>query len=147
MYGLTNEEKLKFIIKTSNELGVTAYEYGQNTKISELGARNILSGESKNPRTKNLNIMLQYLESKVVGTGYKEETVLKLVKEPDDEKNYKKEDDLETIMFNRFYKKLEPELREHEEKLLTLRKDFKLLSELVMQNKNPSKEIKKDKSS
>ena len=68
MYGLTKEQKLKFIIEKSEELGISSYEYGQNTEISDLGARNILTGESKNPRTKNLNIMLRYLENKVVGT-------------------------------------------------------------------------------
>lgn len=69
MYNLTNEEKLDFIIKKSEELGITSYEYGQETELSDLGARNILNRNSKNPRTKNLNIMLQYLESKVVGSG------------------------------------------------------------------------------
>ena len=64
MYGLTKEQKLKFIIEKSEELGISSYEYGQNTEISDLGARNILTGESKNPRTKNLNIMLRYLENK-----------------------------------------------------------------------------------
>lgn len=64
MYDLTNKEKLEFIIETSKKLGISSYEYGQNTSLSDLGARNILSGESKNPRTKNLNIMLEYLESK-----------------------------------------------------------------------------------
>jgi phage repressor protein C with HTH and peptisase S24 domain len=63
MYGLSKEEKLKFIVEKSSELGISSYEYGQNTSISDLGARNILEGKSKNPRTKNLNIMLDYLES------------------------------------------------------------------------------------
>lgn len=69
MYDLTKDEKLKFIIEKSEELGITSYEYGQNTSISDLGARNILTGESKNPRTKNLNIMLEYLMKKVTGTN------------------------------------------------------------------------------
>lgn len=63
MYGLTKEEKLDFIIETSKKMGITPYDYGQNTSISDLGARNILTGISKNPRTKNLNIMLEYLIS------------------------------------------------------------------------------------
>lgn len=68
MYGLTKEEKLKFIIEKSLELGITSYEYNQKTSLSLKGAHNILSGESKNPRTKNLNVMLEYLESKLTGS-------------------------------------------------------------------------------
>jgi len=71
---LTKEEKLDFIIKKSEELGITSYEYGQNTSLSDLGARNILTKVSNNPRTKNINIMLEYLESKVLGNQAAEPT-------------------------------------------------------------------------
>ena len=67
MYGLSKEEKLKFIIEKSKELGISSYEFGQNTPLSDLGARNILEGKSKNPRTKNLNTMLDYLETLETG--------------------------------------------------------------------------------
>lgn len=67
MYNLSDEEKLKFIREKAEELLITAYEFGKETDISTLGAQNILDGKSKNPRTKNLNIMLQYIESKEVG--------------------------------------------------------------------------------
>lgn len=83
MYGLSKEEKLKFIVKTSKEMGVTSNEYGDNTKISTMGAHNILTGSSKNPRVKNLNIMLEYLinlqQKKRV---YNKDEVLSLVEEP-----------------------------------------------------------------
>lgn len=46
---LTKEEKLDIIIKKAEELGVTSYEFGQNTSLSDLGARNILNRVSKNP--------------------------------------------------------------------------------------------------
>lgn len=68
MYGLTKEQKLKFIRETSKKLGISSYDFGKNTLLSDLGARNILDGISKNPRTKNLNIMLDYLESIQTGT-------------------------------------------------------------------------------
>lgn len=74
MSDLTKEDKLDFIIKKSKELGITSYEYGQNTSLSDLGARNILTRVSTNPRTKNLNIMLDYLESKVLGNQAAEPT-------------------------------------------------------------------------
>lgn len=70
---LNKEQKLHFIIKKSKELGISSYEYGQNTSLSDLGTRNILTSVTKNPRTKNLNIMLEYLENKIVGTEVKEE--------------------------------------------------------------------------
>lgn len=83
MFGLTKEEKLQFIIEKSEELGITSYEYGQNTEISDLGARNILTGESKNPRTKNLNVMLEYLQTKIVGSNlHNKHENLPFLKEP-----------------------------------------------------------------
>ena len=83
MYGLSKEEKLKFIIEKSEELAVTAYEFGNNTELSDIGARNILSGESKKPREKNLNIMLEYLENKVLGSKLdNKEGDFPLLKEP-----------------------------------------------------------------
>jgi len=82
MYDLTKDEKLDFIIKKSKELEITPYDFGNNTEISVQGASNILERKSKNPRTKNLNIMMQYLESKVVGTQYKEGDIVNKVEEP-----------------------------------------------------------------
>ena len=61
---LNNLEKLEFILKTSEELGITAYEFGKNTDISSVGTHDILTGKSKNPRTRNLNAMLAYIELK-----------------------------------------------------------------------------------
>lgn len=143
MYGLTDEYKLEFIIKKSKELGITAYEYGQNTQISELGARNILNRVSEKPRTKNLNIMLEYLESKVVGTELKKDFQMHVVKEPLD--NYSKEDDLETIIYKRVYEKIKPEIEAQNEKILTLRKDFKRLFEQFIDNKMKQETNQKNK--
>ncbi len=83
MYNLTNKEKLDFILKKSKELQITAYEFGENTSISTVGAHNILTGESKNPRTKNLNTMLKYLETKVLSNELDNKEVTKtLLQEP-----------------------------------------------------------------
>lgn len=69
MYGLTKEQKIDFIIEKSAELNISAYEFGENTKITATGARNILTRQSENPRNKNLDIMMDYLMSKVTGTN------------------------------------------------------------------------------
>jgi hypothetical protein len=61
---LEKQEKLRIIISKSEELDIKAYEYGQNTDITSVGARNILSGASKNPRSKNIDIMLNYIKKK-----------------------------------------------------------------------------------
>lgn len=63
MKDLTNKKKLDYILKMSKKLGITSYDFGQNTPISDLGARNILNGNSQNPRTKNINIMYDYIKS------------------------------------------------------------------------------------
>lgn len=142
MYNLSKEEKLRFIIEKSKELGISPYEYGQNTDISDLGARNILTGESKNPRTKNLNIMLKYLESKVVGTALEETNKVRPINEPYTEYNT---NSLEDIIFRKMLKKLQPEFEKRDAKILTLRKDLKRIhDQLIMKD---LKEIDKNKKS
>lgn len=94
MYGLTNEEKLSKIRKFSKELGITAYDFGENTSISAVGARNILEGISKNPRTKTLNIMLEYLEDQQIGYNLEANSKkLPLLAEPSINLSTKKTDD------------------------------------------------------
>lgn len=146
MYGLSDKEKLDFIIKTSKELGITANDFGENTKLSTMGAYNILNGISTNPRTKNLNIMLEFLESKVTGTALDINPHMHVVKEA--KANYG-EEDLETIIFKRVYEKLKPEIEAQNEKILTLRKDFKRLFDQFMDAKlkEEIKPKKNDKSS
>lgn len=118
MKELTVEEKLNYIIKKAEELNITAYEFGNNTEISTLGASNILNGTSKNPRMKNLNIMLQYIESKIVGAKYNQEIDPNFAREPNDE-NYK-DDDLETIMYKRIYRRFERKFTDIENRLRKL---------------------------
>lgn len=65
---LTIEEKINLIKKVCEENDITAYEIGENTSISSMGVHNILTGESKNPRNKTLNIILEYIEKRLLGT-------------------------------------------------------------------------------
>ena len=83
MYGLTNEQKIDFIIKKSKQLGITSYDYGQNTSLSDLGARNILNRISKNPRSKNLDIMIKYLEDKMIESGSIDRLLNEINEEPE----------------------------------------------------------------
>jgi len=111
MYNLNNDEKLDFIIKTSKKLGVTSNDYGENTKLSTMGAHNILTGESKNPRTKNLNIMLEYLEKLQTGKNFNKP----VLKEP--EEQY---DSIDNILFNKIYNKFQYKFEEIDKRLTTL---------------------------
>ena len=66
---LSKEEKIKLIQEVSEKHGITSNQFGDNTKISNMTAYNILSGKSKNPRIHNLDIMLNYIEDKIVGSA------------------------------------------------------------------------------
>ena len=80
---LDDEFLLNFIKEKCKELGISGYDIGKNTSISEQSAYKILDGTTKNPRRKNLLMILDYLESKVIGTNYKENNEkLNTVKEP-----------------------------------------------------------------
>lgn len=144
MYGLTNEELLLVVIEKSEKLGITAYEFGDKTDLSSVGAHNILTRESKNPRRKNLVMMLQYLESVQLKKNYKEESpVLQIAKEPEAEDV----SNLEEIIFERMYAKLEPELTAMNQKLTSMRMDLKtlhdnqiLLKKQIRESENKSRQ-------
>lgn len=137
MYGLSNKQKLDFIKKYSEELGVTSYEFAQHTIMSDLGARNILNGVSKNPRTKNLNAMLEYLQDKVRGSALDEplEEVLNGVSEP----LSKEKLSLEDIIYTKIYRKLNPELEYIQHEIEELKKEQNNLNDKYLQILNKVK--------
>ena len=59
---ISNHFLLKTILKACKEDGVTSYDIGQNTSISNQAAYKILKGITQNPRRKNLLEILNYLE-------------------------------------------------------------------------------------
>lgn len=61
-------EKLDLIKKISTEHDISAYVIGQNTSISASSAHKILNGDQENPRTKTLNIILDFLEQEIAGS-------------------------------------------------------------------------------
>lgn len=119
MYGLTNEEKLEHILKTSKDLGVSPNDFGDNTEISTMGAYNILNGISKNPRTKNLNIMMKYLEKLQLGKNKNENKV--------EEPPGSYAPSLETIIYNMVYDKVRVEIEDINKKLSTLQAEIEKL--------------------
>lgn len=95
---LDDKKLLNFIKDKCKELGVTGYDIGKNTSISEQSAYKILDGTTENPRRKNMIKILEYLESKVMGTE------INVVAEPKEEyKNY-----TEATIFEK-YSKLQEE--------------------------------------
>lgn len=68
MYGLSKEEKLKFILKTYKELNISANTISKNTKLTEAGIQRILNGTSKNPQENSLNEIILFFEKKVLGS-------------------------------------------------------------------------------
>ncbi|HET8886794.1 MAG TPA: hypothetical protein VFM70_10635 [Salinimicrobium sp.] len=68
MSRLTVEEKLNLVLELVEKHRITAYEIGENTDLNSSGVHRILTGEVKKPREKTLNLILQYIESRIVGT-------------------------------------------------------------------------------
>ncbi|XRE42245.1 hypothetical protein ACIVBQ_000449 [Tenacibaculum discolor] len=68
---INKEEKIKLIKDLAEKSGITPYQIGLETSISISSATKIFNGEQPNPRTKTLNIILDYLEEAIVGTHSK----------------------------------------------------------------------------
>jgi transcriptional regulator with XRE-family HTH domain len=60
-------EKLQHIKKVCEEEDLTAYKIAQATGLSSVGIQKILNSETKNPNNSTLNIIMEYLEEKVLG--------------------------------------------------------------------------------
>lgn len=68
---MTTTEKIKLIREIAEKHDIKAYDIGKNTEISLTSARNVLEETGINPRTKTLNIILEYLEFTIAGTDSK----------------------------------------------------------------------------
>lgn len=60
-------EKVEHIKKVCEEEDLTAYKIAQATGLSSVGIQKILNSETKNPNNSTLNIIMEYLEEKVLG--------------------------------------------------------------------------------
>lgn len=65
---MNREEKLRLVLDLVQKHGITAYEIGENTPLNTSGVHRILNGEIKKPREKTLTTILEYIESRIVGT-------------------------------------------------------------------------------
>lgn len=84
MYNLTKEQKLNFILEQVKILGVSAYEISKKTNLTDAGVGRILNRSVKNPHENTLNTIIEFLESKVLGSNLKENYAQNLVSEPEE---------------------------------------------------------------
>ena len=97
MYGLTKKQKLKFVLQKIEELEISSYEIGKKTGLSVAGLDKLINGSVKNPHEKTLNEIINFLESKALGTNLNTNNTQNLVSEPERENltkessNYMKE--------------------------------------------------------
>lgn len=68
MYNLTKKEKLDFIKQKVKELNISAYTISKKINLTEAGIGKILNGTIKNPHESTIDILLLYLEEKVLGS-------------------------------------------------------------------------------
>lgn len=68
MYNLTKKEKLDFIKQQIENLKISAYTISKKINLTEAGIGKILNGTVKNPHESTLDILLLYLEDKVLGS-------------------------------------------------------------------------------
>ena len=96
MYGLSKKQKLEIVLEKIKELEISSYEIGKKTGLSIAGIDKLLSGIVKNPHESTLNTILEFLESKVLGSNLIENNT-HFLSEPKEnyifekEKNYNKE--------------------------------------------------------
>ena len=95
---LSDKKKVELIRKIAKDNNISSYHIGENTSVSNKTAYNILNDDEINPRTKTLNIILDYLEKAIVGTKGNAELVDKYTTEfrnsinaAEEESNYKKD--------------------------------------------------------
>ena len=65
---LGDKKKLELIRKIAKDNDISPYQIGENTTLSNKTAYNILNNDNITPRTKTINIILEYLENAIVGT-------------------------------------------------------------------------------
>lgn len=81
---LTLKEKTDLVVDLCHKNDITAYEIGKETGLSIAGIQKILNNEVKKPRNKTLNLILEYIENKIVGTQIDNKNLNEsIVNEPD----------------------------------------------------------------
>lgn len=65
---MTNEAILDIILKACKDFSITAYEISKHTKFSAGGVQKILDGKTKKPNRQTLLTILDFLESRIVGS-------------------------------------------------------------------------------
>jgi predicted transcriptional regulator len=68
MYNLTKKEKLDFIKQKIKELNISAYTISKKINLTEAGIGKILNGTIKNPHESTIDMLLLYLEEKVLAS-------------------------------------------------------------------------------
>jgi len=61
--------KLQLVLENIKLLGLTAYEIGKATNLNTAGIQKIIDGKSEKPREATLNLILNYIETKKVGSA------------------------------------------------------------------------------
>jgi len=84
MYGLSKKQKLTHVVEKIKELQISSYEIGKKTGLSIAGIDKILTGTVKNPHESTLNVIMEFLESKVLGSNLKENNTQNLLNEHDE---------------------------------------------------------------
>ena len=69
MYDLTKKEKLNFVLEKIQELGLSAYEISNNTKMTEAGVARIIKGVAKSPHESSLNELISFLLNRTTGSN------------------------------------------------------------------------------
>lgn len=69
MYELSKKQKLDFVLKKIQELGLSAYEISNNTKMTEAGVARIIKGVAKSPHESSLNELISFLLNRTTGTN------------------------------------------------------------------------------
>jgi hypothetical protein len=89
MYGLTKKQKTKFVLEKIKEMDISSYEIGKKTGLSISGIEKLISGNVKNPHENTLNIIIDFLESKVLGSNLTQNNTDNSLKEPEREEYLK----------------------------------------------------------
>lgn len=143
---MTIEEKIEYIKKLMDSLGVSAYRIGLESKVSQSIVSKIVTGKQTNPKHNTLDLIINYLENPPAGTeaNYQLSPEKKQAlqesqssyKVPDNFKHLPIDDKLNTIYELVMQNSIELEVVKRATELLTLNAEIKnIVSQKKPENK------------
>lgn len=79
---MEHNKLLETVLHLTKKHCITAYEIADNTPLNASGVHRILTNQTKNPRKKTLNIILDYIEQRITGANLNNSHIDQILQTP-----------------------------------------------------------------